>query len=67
MRIEGQNPTLKKEGFMISRDVMCIEVVLTTKKNELKKFALCPGALYTHRSIMNNTTTVQSKKLMFSC
>ena len=31
---EGQNPTLKKEGYMISRDVIykCIEAVLTTKK-----------------------------------
>ena len=43
MGIESQNPTLKKEGFMISRDVIakCIEAVLTTKKG---KFALLPGS-----------------------
>ena len=43
MGIEGQNPTLKKEDFMISRDVITVLTVLTSKKKrELKKFALLP-------------------------
>ena len=44
MGIESQNQTLKKEGFMISRDVISVLKLFWPQTWEFKKIALLPGS-----------------------